>query len=131
MYFEAGEVDSGFRQRKEEITMPVVRKDFDSYSFTYVGGPSLQSGTPGADIVCYRTNCRVGILRFFRDGVRIPENRVLPDGTLALYFEMSRFSDVMATLRYEKPLYLAVNSDNSFGYIGPATLEPTGEQEAI
>jgi hypothetical protein len=109
----------------------LVTKSFDRYLLTYVGGTSLQGGEPGADINCYQANSRVGLLRFFRDGATMPANKVLSDGSLALYYEMSRFNDVITTLRFEKPLMLVVNSDTGFGYICSATLEPVGEQEGV
>jgi hypothetical protein len=109
--------------------MPLVTKNTNKYSFNYIGGTSLQDGEPGALIDCYNGNTRVARLTFFRDGVNLPANQVLGDGTLALYYQMSRYNDAVTTLRYEKPLMLAVNSDDGFGYIGSAELEAVGEQE--
>lgn len=111
--------------------MPLVTRKFDRYSVTYIGGSSLQSGQPGADINCYEGSTRVGLVRFFRDSGFTPPNQVHGDGTVALYYEMSRFADVATLLRYEKPLLLAVNSDDGFGYVATGRLEPTGEQEGV
>ena len=79
---------------------------------------------------CYNAAGRVGGISFFADNLIFQPNQVLPDGTLSLTYEMSRFDDVINTLRYEKPLILAVNPDTGFGYLGNAELEPVGEQEA-
>lgn len=111
--------------------MPLVARNFDTYSVTYIGGRSLQSGEPGADVNCYLGSVRVGLIRFFRDTATTPANQLNRDGTLGLYYEMSRFGDVITLLRYEKPLFLAVNTDNGFGYVATSTLEPTGEQEGV
>lgn len=109
--------------------MPLVTKHFDKYLFIYVGGTSLQNGEAGAIIDCCTASAQVGRLTFFRDGTNLPANQVLGDGTLALYYQMSRYNDVILTLRYEKPLMVAVNTDTGFGYIGSAQAEPVGEQE--
>ncbi len=111
--------------------MPLVTKKFDKYLFNYIGGTSLQNGEAGALIDCYDAKTRVARLTFFRDGVNLPANQLLPDGTLALYYQMSRYNDVVSTLRYEKPLMLAVNTANGFGYIGSAQPEAVGEQEGV
>jgi hypothetical protein len=110
--------------------MPLVTKNFDRYSVHYYGGGSLQGGQPGADIACYLGAVRVALIRFFRDPAVMPINQVHSDGTLGLYYEMSRFQDVAAMVRYEKPLYLAVNTDTGFGYLA-TTQEPVGEQEGV
>jgi hypothetical protein len=109
----------------------VVWKTFDKYSALYHAGRSLQNGEAGADIVCYNANGnnRVGLIRFFKDQSIMPANQLGSDGTITLYYEMSRYNDVVTTLRYEKPLYLAVNTKTGFGYLGCGELEPVGEEE--
>lgn len=107
--------------------MPMVTTEMDHYAVMYIGGTSLVSREAGARIDCFKGTARVATISFFGDGFNVP-NQVLPDGTLALYYEMSRFGDVIDTIRYEKPLALAINSDTGFGYI-TTTREPVGEQE--
>jgi hypothetical protein len=74
-------------------------------------------------------NNRVGLITFFKDQSIMPANQLGSDGTITLYYEMSRHNDVVTTLRYEKPLYLAVNTKTGFGYLGCGELEPVGEEE--
>jgi hypothetical protein len=109
----------------------VVAKPFDRYVLQYYGGTSLQDREPGADIHCYSAATFVGSIRFFRDDATTPANSLGSDGTINLYYEMSRYNDVITTLRYEKPLQLVVNTASGFGYIGSKEMEPTGEQEAV
>lgn len=112
---------------------PVVSRDFDKYHLAYKGGTALQDGTAGADINLYDSNknVRVASLTFWRDDLNLPPNQILSDGTLFLSYQMSRFNDVITTLRYEKPLYVAVNGATGFGYIGTRMWEGTGEQEGV
>jgi hypothetical protein len=110
--------------------MPFVAKNIEHYTVNYIGGSALQGKMAGANIQCYNAAGRVGGISFFADNLIFQPNQVLPDGTLSLTYEMSRFDDVINTLRYEKPLILAVNPDTGFGYLGNAELEPVGEQEA-
>jgi hypothetical protein len=105
--------------------MSLVVKNVDHYLMNYVGGTALQGKGAGATVDCYDANSRIGSLSFFGDTTQIPANQLLSDGTLSLYYEMSRFNDVINTLRFEKPLMLAVNTDTGFGYLGSS--HPTRE----
>jgi hypothetical protein len=107
----------------------VVSKPFDNYSLHYYGGVTLQNNGPGADIDCFAGTTRIGSIRFFKDDVIMPANAVGSDGTVVLYYEMSRYNDVVTTLRYEKPLHLVVNPATGFGYVGSGEMEPVGEEE--
>ena len=104
---------------------------FDRYTIHYIAGKALQSKEPGADISCYSGNNLVGLIRFFSDSTIIPENQRSADGTISLYYEMSRFNDVVTLLRYEKPLFLFITTGTKYGYIGCGQLEPVGEQEGV
>ena len=42
----------------------------------------------------------------------------------------SRFNEVIATLRYEKPLYLTLDTTLNVGWLGTSA-EPVGEQEGV
>ena len=112
--------------------MPLVVKSFDKYALRYYGGKPLQSVEVGADIDCYSGAARVGSIRFFGNGGSgTAPSQVLADGTLAIYYQMGHFNDVITFLRYEKPLSLVVNSDTGFGYVNTGALETVGEQEAV
>lgn len=108
--------------------MSMVVQKCDRYLVNYIGGTTLQGKGSGATIQCYNGNQMVGLIEFFADHVTMPANSTA-NGQVILYYEMSRFGDVMNILRYEKPLMLAVNNDTKFGYIGTSTTEPVGEEE--
>lgn len=119
--------------------MPLIVKKVDRYLIDYVGGTSLQEGTAGAIITCFGATPHaggigftpVGTITFFADSRVTPSNQHLPDDTIALYYEMSRFNDVVNILRYSTPLQIAVNTETSYGYLGNAQTEDVGQQEGV
>ena len=109
--------------------MPLFTKNFTQYGAQYGCGAGSIANNINASIDCYDNATRVGSIVFFGDGSGLPKNSVNSDGTLTLYHFISRYNDVITTLRFEGPLFIAVNSDTGWGYIGQSTLEPVGEQE--
>lgn len=126
------------KQRKG-TTMPLIVKRVDRYLIDYIGGPSLQGGTAGAIITCFSATPHaggigftpVGTVTFFADSRVLPANQYLPDETIALYYEMSRFNDVVGIFRYSEPLQIAVNTETGYGYLGNAQTEDVGQQEGV
>ena len=103
--------------------MATIRADFDSYKYW------CYSGHPYEVLVyCYRDEAYVGRIVFFKDGAPIPPNADV--GGPSIHFPLSRFAQIMDTLRHEKPLYLFLGVDNAIGSIGTADFEPVGEEEA-
>lgn len=103
--------------------MASVRKDFDSYLLYYYSTlpyPAL--------IQCYQGSTFVGGIVFYPDGSSLPPNRNTASGP-EIHYPISRFDDVMSILRYEKPLALALNTDNLIGYVTTSSREPVGEEE--
>jgi hypothetical protein len=47
----------------------------------------------------------------------------------AINYALSRFEAVMGILRFEKPLYIFLDTSNGIGFLGTSQLEPVGEQE--
>jgi len=83
-----------------------------------------------AEIDCFTdTGKRAGALYFFPDSVPLPANQDTVNG-IYLYYRTSRFGDVMAMLREEKPLYLFLDTSKKSGYVGTGS-EPVGEQEGV
>lgn len=111
--------------------MPTVRRDFTSYVLYYMSGSSPAVGLPqDAEIDCFAANGqRAGALYFYPDNLALPANNQNVNG-IYLYFRQSRFSDVMTMLKEEKPLYLYLDTDRKFGYVG-SSAEPVGEQEQV
>jgi hypothetical protein len=114
------------------ITRPPTEVPFDSYSVRYFSRPTEPGGPPGrryeAEIRCYKAGEQVGAILFLGDdyySLRDP-NQHSPSPVLR--FPLSRFNDVITTLRYEKELHLAAGSDGH-GWLG-TKLEPVGEEES-
>jgi hypothetical protein len=101
---------------------------FDSYTLSYRSGhPSLE-----ARIYCWKGSTRVGTIDFQKEGTSLPAN--LFDGQaggwgIYIHFHLSRFDDVITTLRYEKPLHLYFTPDTLDAGIITSDHEPIGEQE--
>lgn len=107
--------------------MPATTEAFDSYKiFYYTDRPFAPFQ---AMIECYRGSEQVGRIIFYPDG------DVPPSGEASLHYGFSRFNDVIAILRNEKPLFLWWDSYTEgeeeviWGMIATADREPTGEQE--
>lgn len=77
-----------------------------------------------AVITCFYEGKTVGYINFY-DGP-VPEPEVLPKGILKLCFPLSRISEIVQTIRYEKPLYLSLYGNKS---VLSTIREPVGEQE--
>ena len=77
-----------------------------------------------AVITCFMGDKTVGYIKFV-DG-EAPDAEVLPNGTLHLFFAFSRLSEIINTLRYEKPLFISIYGSKS---VLSTVHEPVGEQE--
>ncbi len=109
--------------------MPLITRDFTQYVVYYLTGGSAAVGMPqDAEIDCFdAAGNRAGAIYFFSGSTRLPKNQSTVNG-IYLYYRLNRFPDVMTMLKDEKPLYLALNTDNQVGYVGTQA-EPVGEQE--
>jgi hypothetical protein len=106
------------------IEMSYVVKSFNRYVLYYVSRPA--SGFL-AEIDCFNNMDRSGIIYFHPEGSTLPANSETVNG-IYIHFHMSRFNDVITTLREESPLYLALHSEGLHAYIG-SHWEPVGEEE--
>lgn len=87
-------------------------------------------------ITCYSGGKYVGDMRFYQQ-CPFPVSKMskFQDGSLTfqLNHEISRYSDVIETIRYEKPIYVWVEWDANnvitLGELNTAMFEPVGEQE--
>ena len=111
--------------------MSIVQRYFRSYVLYYISGSSPAIGVPqDAEIDCFDDKGkRAGIIYFYPDNVPLPSNRDTVNG-IYLYYKLSRFADVITTLREEKPLYLYLDTTKKYGDIG-TSIEPIGEQEGV
>ena len=81
-----------------------------------------------AVINCFEGATHRGTLYFYRDGVEIPPSQKIASGALYLQFHAARFTEVMETLRREKPLSLTFNDVNRSGSVFSGN-ELVGEEE--
>ena len=65
-------------------------------------------------------------LFFYEEGTELAPSGITPRGLMVLRFYEHRLSDILNTLRYEKPVYVWMNG--SMGRIMTHT-EPIGEEE--
>ncbi|MGH9224693.1 MAG: hypothetical protein ACRD2W_13155 [Acidimicrobiales bacterium] len=102
--------------------MATISADFDSYKYWCYSSHPYE-----AMVYCYRSTAYVGRIVFFNDGAALPPNANLNGPSI--HFPISRFGDIIDTLRTEKPLYLFLNLENLVGSLGTADFEPVGEEE--
>lgn len=103
--------------------MATVKKNFNSYKLWYYSGHPYE-----ALIYCYQGGSYVGRIVFYKDDASIPPNANYSSGP-SIHFPVSRFNDIITILRYEKPLYLFLNTANLIGIVATEEHEPVGEEE--
>ena len=64
----------------------------------------------------------VGQLWFAKDGTVLPPNQETANRIIVLHYYISRFNDVITTLREESPLYLTWDAVNVRGYVSSSEL---------
>ncbi len=84
-----------------------------------------------ATVLCYRpppdNASPAAYLRFYREGETIPESKEL-NGRLHLNFPGHQFTEVMETIRRERPTFAYYNTQWKSGYV-MTHREPGGEEE--
>ena len=58
------------------------------------------------------------------------ENNDYLNGQIKLFYHIDRFDEIVATLRYESPLSLMIDTDTWEGALITKELEPVGEEES-
>jgi hypothetical protein len=109
--------------------MPAYTNNFDSYKIWFYSAHPYE-----ALIYLYNATKYVGRLVFYKDGTALPTNGYAsPFGTpeLSVNFHIGKFSDIIEILREEKPLYLALNTDNGIGTLATADYEAVGQEEGV
>ncbi len=104
--------------------MAEIHNEFDRYTLYYL---TRHPGGIEAEIDCFLGEKRAGIIYFLKDAATLPDNALTVNG-IYLYYHLSRFNDVMMTLREEKPLHLVFDKANKLGYVG-TNWEPVGDLE--
>ena len=95
--------------------------EFDNYIIYH---EQKKGDSEKAVITCFMGERTVGYINFYDGGVPDPE--VLPNGVLKICFHHSRISEIVNTIRYEKPLYISIYEDKG---VLSTVREPVGEQE--
>ncbi|HLN34005.1 MAG TPA: hypothetical protein VK250_01835 [Nitrososphaeraceae archaeon] len=75
-----------------------------------------------------KDNNSIGTLRFV-DESPLPKNIINQDGTFDIFYNIDRFNDIINILRYEKPLWVSIDTQFKSGQI-QAIREPVGEEES-
>lgn len=97
---------------------------FDSYRMYYYSAPQYSWD---ARIDLFNGRKAVATLLFMKAGQAIPANTV--NGSIfRLHFGIGHLAEIVALLRYEKPLYVHLNTSNGIGTLATSD-EPVGEQE--
>ncbi len=106
------------------------RFEFDEYRLKY--GHSGVDDT-AAILACYKDSSLVGLIQFVKEDSDVAGHKAVRESPDApeiplLRFSISRFENIITTLRYEKPLFIEIDTDIGYGGIR-TTLEPVGEEE--
>jgi hypothetical protein len=75
-----------------------------------------------------KDNNGIGDLRFV-DESPLPKNIINQDGTFDIFYHIDRFNDIVNILRYEKPLWVFIDTQFKSGQI-VTVREPIGEEES-
>lgn len=116
--------------------MAKVFKDFDGYTIQHFSGTSVND----VMINCYKgpvpsnfPSSPVGRLVFFRDSIPLPKNQDHEWGP-EINYPLSRYMEIISTLREEKPLRLFFDTINltgglATGSVTTFSVEAVGEEE--
>lgn len=109
--------------------MAITNYTIDAYSVYHYNEDNTYGQT--AVVNCYQGATHRASLYFYKDGATIPASSKIASGPLYLRFKGIQFSEIMATLREEKPLSVGFNDLNLWGWVTTSTNEPIGEQEGV
>lgn len=107
-----------------------VTKSFTSYQVKYYSSHTFNAYYDTL-IHCYFGTTLVGRIEFYKEATDEDSLKsVIVGGLPYLRFRISRFQDVITTLRQEGPtLSLTVNDVNGIGTVATTAAEPTAEAE--
>ena len=110
--------------------MATIRFEFDEYRLKY---GHTEADDTAALLACYRNSALVGLIQFVKEDRDVTGHKAVRDDPDApeiplLRFSISRFGDIITTLRYEKPLFIEIDTETMYGGIR-TTMEPVGEEE--
>jgi len=106
--------------------MPFVTKSFNQYVI-YHETRQTSGSAHIAEIDCFLGSDRAGAMYFYPDGFALPADADTVNGVY-LHFPISRFLEIVETLREEAPLTLWYDDVRQFGYLSTGW-EPIGSRE--
>jgi hypothetical protein len=119
----------------------LIQVSFYTYAVSYYSelynppsAPNTNYSRSFVHIDCFNDKKEtVGYIKFY-DRELIPPNLIIgssPNYKPVINFHVSRFSDIIGLLRYEKPLILYMNQNTLEGAVVANSYEPIGEQEGV
>jgi len=112
--------------------MAFYNNSFDSYQVFLNTEPFAYK----AEINLFSVGAFAGRIVFYADGTTsITNQEFQPPGTTyrvpMLAFPLSRMGEIMNFLRFEKPLYISLDTVSNRAYLGTRDREAAGEQEGV
>jgi len=104
--------------------MTWIDKQFDRYLLSY----KADEGNLFATLACYTSSPWEYVGRMVFYSGNIPPNTTTGDNLPSLHFHASQFNDIINILRYEKPLFLRMNTGSLTGDLATSS-EEIGEQD--
>ena len=101
-----------------------MTNQFDSYTIYYQSAPQYYWQSR---VYLFKNGGHVGTIMFIKADRPIPANS-LQAGKPVINFPTGSFEEIIAILRYEKPLFITLNPANGIGTISTSK-EPIGEEE--
>ena len=98
---------------------------FQTYTVHYQSGASSE-----AFIQLFNAGSFMGQITFHKEGTPVPGNVLTAGGTYFLNYSITRFSDVLQILQYEKPLSVFIDRATGSGKL-LTSFETVGEQEGV
>lgn len=108
--------------------MAIISHQIDTYRVYHYAHGNIDGHT--VLINCFQANTHRASLFFYRNGVTPQPSLALASGVIYLQFTETRFNEVIATLREEKPIFVSYNDGNGLAYLCTST-EPVGEEEGV
>jgi hypothetical protein len=111
----------------------MVFVEFDSYKILHRSEPYTVPGKGtytknSIQVDCFNNGNPVGAL-IFHDTTSASTQNSLVNDRIILHYNTSLFNFVYNTIRYEKPLWLVLNTTSWSGYLGTKDIEPTGDED--
>ena len=112
--------------------MSVIQKRFTSYDLHYLSNSTAIYGTrySNAEVTLNVSNNQEGYIGriHFREEFPVRANFIDVNNFINIHYHINRFNDIINILRYEKPLYIYIETVHYGGGISTES-ERVGDQE--